>query len=162
MKKINSKTSGFVLIELIIVGIIISILFAVSWPVLSRFYYSNILESASRDIVSTIVYARDMAVIKRLNYKLNINTIDNRYWLSVENDPSGSPGEYRGLDHSLGRKRILDEKIHIKELSSPSVVFQPDGTMEQFSLCLENNKGEKHVIKLSMAGNIKVVTSGNQ
>ncbi len=74
--------SGFSMMEIMLVLVIISILTTISMPALQGFAASRRLKSAAQKIVDTFTYARDMAITERHTHLVVFDLTGNRYWLA--------------------------------------------------------------------------------
>ena len=74
--------SGFSMMEIMLVIVIISILTTISTPALRGFAASRRLKTAAQKVVDTFTYARDMAITERHTHLVVFDLTGNRYWLA--------------------------------------------------------------------------------
>ncbi len=74
--------SGFSMMEIMLVLVIISILTTISMPALRGFAASRRLKTAAQKIVDTFTFARDMAITERHTHLVVFDLTGNRYWLA--------------------------------------------------------------------------------
>ena len=162
----KSRISGFTLIELTLVVVIVGILFALVIPYFPGLFATTKLRVAARDLTGTLIYARYLAITERVNHRVNYDLDREEYWISKgEKDSLNSRGVYSKLRTSLGRTRALPEGVKIKDISTPRgefsggkdyTTFNPDGSAELSSLHLQNKEGNIHtVIILKTTGRVK-------
>lgn len=77
-----SSTSGFSMMEIMLVIVIISILTTISMPAFRGFAASRRLKTAAQKIVDTFTFARDMAITERHTHLVVFDLTGNRYWLA--------------------------------------------------------------------------------
>jgi Tfp pilus assembly protein FimT len=140
--KINNK--GVTLIELCIVGTILSAIFAISWPVLNRIGRKTQLETVCNDIGYTLRYARDYALTENKYYCVQFDTYNRQYWIGtkIKDDSFGQ------LDGSLYKKRSWPDEARLGDVTSTKVLFYPDGTSEDFKITFKNSFGDVYSLTL--------------
>ncbi len=74
--------SGFSMMEIMLVLVIISILTTISMPALRGFAASRRLRTAAQKVVDTFTFARDMAITERHTHLVVFDLTGNRYWLA--------------------------------------------------------------------------------
>ena len=74
--------SGFSMMEIMLVIVIISILTTISMPAFRGFSASRRLKTAAQKIVDTFTFARDMAITERHTHLVVFDLTGNRYWLA--------------------------------------------------------------------------------
>lgn len=80
--KHSASETGFTLIEIMLVLMLIGILSAISMPSLKGFTVSTRLKSSARSIRDMLHFARDMAVTEGISYLVVFDLDRNRYWLA--------------------------------------------------------------------------------
>ncbi len=103
MRRLSARKGefGFTLIELIIVLAIIGTVVSISVPLVSSFLFRTNLESSAEDIVSTLRWARRLAITRRKEYRVIFNTQRGKYWLEDKE------GNIEGERHSLQENIVL-------------------------------------------------------
>ncbi|OGS21147.1 MAG: hypothetical protein A3J83_08790 [Elusimicrobia bacterium RIFOXYA2_FULL_40_6] len=124
--KTNNK--GFTLIEVCLVGVVLSLIFAISWPILNRSARLTQLETTCKEISYTLRYARDYALNENKYYTVEFNIPEHSYGLA------GS-ARYWPKDIEAG---VSDQKL----------IFSPDGTSPDFKISLKNIQGNICTLKL--------------
>lgn len=128
--------SGFSMMEILLVIIIISILTTISMPALRGFAASRRLKTAAQKIVDTFTFARDMAVTERHTHLVVFDLTRNRYWLASSEtfntqNPMASAGRTTNTPNTnnqqvpvsrtggvLGVRQTLTEGISIPSMTT--------------------------------------------
>jgi len=115
--------SGFTLIELLTVLTILVLLSALAAPAFTRQYYTARLNSAARNLVALMQYARSQAVVEGTTYRLNIDQQGGRLWVTYYDDGQRTRDEAQtepGFvpDRSaLGSARELPDDVAVKQIA---------------------------------------------
>ena len=131
--------TGFTLIELVLVILLISVLTAVSTPLFRRTFSDIVLKNAAYDMAKMITYTGEMAIIEKAKYKLNLDFENGKYWitrygLSEEGAVYGRVSGRYGKDYFLPRGLSLSGALN-------SVVFYPDGRADEAKITIRDTKG---------------------
>ncbi len=123
--------SGYTLIELVLLTVIIAVLVAISTPLFRNTYSRLELKDASFNLAKLINFSQEKAVLEGLPYKLNLDIKNSRYHLT-KLDPGGS-GKYVRLEEKVGRIFSLPRGIKLKS-GKKEIVFYPDGHSEKATI----------------------------
>ena len=145
---------GYTLIELIIVLAIVGTVISVSVPFVSNFLFRTNLESSAEDIVSTLRWARRLAITKRKEYRVIFNPQRGKYWL--EDKEGNITGERRSLqenivfaDPELDKMQEEDGIVEFDHPDDSGFSFYPQGTAESGSIYLKEKESERwHTITM--------------
>jgi prepilin-type N-terminal cleavage/methylation domain-containing protein len=129
------KKEGFTLIELILVITVIGVIAAIVFPRLDPFLPKRRLKSAARLLSGTISLAYGEAIAENRTYRLYLDTMEDRYWISEvktseETEEDGSaPGirlgtQFELLQYEDGAENI-EESMPAEPLLAPKAL--PDG-----------------------------------
>lgn len=139
---------GFTLIELIIVLAIIGTVVSMSVPFVSSFLFRTNLESSAEDIVSTLRWARRLAITKRKEYRVIFNPQRGKYWL--EDKEGNIEGERHSLeenivfaDPDLNKMQEEDGIVEFDHPDDSGFSFYPQGTAESGSIYLKEKERER-------------------
>jgi len=155
--RIKQQNDGFTLIELALVGVILSILLSLSMPVFSKIYINAKLKAVTQELTGTMRYAYQSSISEGGKYKINFDLAGQRYWLQKETSPLTSPGAFSDINTSLVKPRALPEGVVFKQVSSPALIFNPSGAGDNERIYLQNKKGEIYTIWYSgLDGQIQV------
>lgn len=132
--------SGFTLIELALVALLVVILIGLSTP-LFRGAFSNLaLRDSAYNISSLINYGQEKAILERKNFKISFNFEAGKYWLLEWND-SLEPANYTRVTGRFGRTFTLPQGLSFRSSKSELVLY-PDGHSEEMNIDIFNTKGE--------------------
>jgi prepilin-type N-terminal cleavage/methylation domain-containing protein len=118
--------SGFTLIELIFVLVLVASLAGLTTPLFRRTYAAVAVQEAAHNLARTMDYARQRAVMEGLTYRVQLDGSQSAYWLSVEKNPE-TPGVFSDVKTSWGRRVRLPRGVDLKT-DLPWVAFYPNGT----------------------------------
>ena len=139
---------GFTLIELLVVLTILVLVAALVAPSFTRQYHTAKLNSAARDTMALMQYARSQAVVEATTYRLNIDADGGRLWVTYydieqEADRLGDEGPEFVVDESvLGAARNLPDEVTLEEMAlgdealsqlSPEAMEQLGGSEERLN-----------------------------
>ena len=109
MRTRPSRYQGFTLIELILVMVILCTVLGMAGPSLRGFFSQRQLEDAAASIMALAQLAKSQAVCEGRTYRLNLDTQDRTYWLTVQDQ-----GAFRDLLTDWGRVFVLPPEVGLK------------------------------------------------
>ena len=125
---------GFTLVELIVVMAMLSAVLAVSAPSLIHFFKGRSIVEESRRFLALTRYAQEQAISMAVPMEIWIDREWNRYGLlpmtGYEEYDDEKQFEYEN-DEQLTIELIQN---YAKTASQPSILFLPDGTVDETSL----------------------------
>lgn len=176
----NSSISGFTLIELSIILILLGVMLLFAVPKLGNREDIS-LRSTARELAGTIQSLFDESVLNKTSYQLVFEISENRY-LIIEKKPdkeSLKPDETENVidtsDKSetsevidvTNRYKKLPEKIFIKDITTETVnkaaegqvtiEFYPDGFMDKGVIHISNGKKDYTLTTTPLTGKVKVL-----
>ncbi len=125
---------GFTLLELLLVIVIISILLGVSTPLIKRNIESTSFKSFINKSYFLLDYAKTLCIFKNTILEVNFDLNGNRIIL-IEKGEKGE--EFKTIKIPKG--------LHF-EIEKETILFYPDGTMEEFEIIISDNEQRKAVI----------------
>ena len=152
-KYLESK-SGFTLIELVLVLLIITVMLAIAAPNLRGFLKGRKSVNAAAQVVALGQFARAQAIGTGTVYRLNVDAAAKAYWLTAQKG-----AEFAALGTEFGRRFNLPEGTvatwkaqtqsplgnPVKPLDTGAghdyVDFFPDGRTEATTLVLTDSSG---------------------
>src|SRR6185295_20180437 len=118
--------SAFTLIEIVLVLMIIAICAMVAGPKLANFSRGRALPNAAVSLATTARWCRVKALGDGVQYRLNLDTSNNCYWVTKDD---GTGKNFTELTDDMGRKVFLPEGIL---MSCPDIPTTEDGTFLTF------------------------------
>lgn len=141
-KKQQNRNSGFTLLELILVMVILSTVLAMAAPSLRGFFGSRKTHDTATQILSLTQFARSQAVSEGIIYRLNFDTRERTYWLTAQKS-----GNFEMLDTEFGQIFTLPSDIvmELKEVDKEDddmfFMFTPQGTVTAGTVRLIDRRG---------------------
>ena len=100
---------AFTLIELILVMVILCAVLGMAGPSMRGFFSQRQVEDAAASIMALAQFAKSQAVCEGRTYRLNLDTDDRTYWLTVQDQ-----GAFRDLRTEWGRVFLLPPEVALK------------------------------------------------
>jgi len=146
----STSASGFTLIELSIVLLILAIAVSFLVPRLRNVDNAALTSSAAR-LATTSRYLYEEAAFRRRPMRLNFDLDKHRYWVTVLNDDPTDP-EFVLEDGELARPVILPGTVTFADVALPATgvlhegivyaEFQPEGYVDPLVVHLTNARHE--------------------
>lgn len=138
----NRKKSGFTLLEVMVVLVLIALIITVAVPVAGRGIHTMRLQSAARHISATLRLARAKAIRQQEVYFVSFNLDENR--VSVG---SGDQSDQRSFD--LPQDVSLQKVVLLNTAAEPvnprprnmAFFFSPNGMSQAFEVRITNVRG---------------------
>jgi prepilin-type N-terminal cleavage/methylation domain-containing protein len=146
------EKSGFTLMEMITVIVIISIIFTVGLPLMNRLVTGSKLKVTAQQISNTLSLARQTAISKRRKARVYFG--ERSYWIAGTDD--------NGDTYVIGKVKYLANNIEFDQVSSPDQFyeFKPNGGMRMprnFQINDISPNGKLRIFRLNMVtGRIRV------
>lgn len=122
----NSK--GVSLMEMMIILVVIGVMAAMAVPHWFAAMPRLRTQSAARDVVSALRFARSEAIARKEPFGVSFNTSDNFYSTFINRDAPGTPSLTPG--DSVLDTTCVGVEVNLASSTFPTaaVVFQPDGS----------------------------------
>lgn len=134
--------SGFTLLELILVMVILSTVLAMAAPSLSGFFGSRQTHDTAAQILALTQLARSQAISEGVVYRLSFDTTERKYWLTAQ-----QAGTFEELETGLGQIFTLPKDM-VMELDDVDqedmdmfLQFTPQGTVTAGTVRLIDRRG---------------------
>jgi type II secretion system protein H len=147
--EVHRGSAGFTLIELALVLVIMTVVFAMVVPRLRDTGRAE-LDAQSHHLVLTFRLLRSQAVLSGSAYRLNYDITQQRYWVTP-GDASVDLEQFARDVGSLARGRTLQPPVGIMDVVLPTLagkvsqgliytVFYPDGSVDPTVIHLANGR----------------------
>ena len=162
ISKAGTWNSGYTLIELTIIMILIGIVLLFAIPKLGGLEDTK-LRSASRELAGTIQSLFDESVLKKVAYQLVFDITERKY-LIIEKNQDKEASEVIDVTN---RYKRLPEKIFIKDIETETtqkategrvtIEFYPDGFMDKCIIHISNGKNDYTLVTTPLTGKVKIL-----
>lgn len=148
---------GFTLVEVLLVVLLISLVASVGSGFYIGSYKAMMVEKAARNLLLTAKYARIMAIEQQRRYKLNLDIVNNGFFLTtiIVDEESGSAELFIVRD-PYSKPVAFDDDIMFEDIQitptgyettsdiegQQTIVFSPDGTAQ--SAVVQIGNGDTH------------------
>jgi prepilin-type N-terminal cleavage/methylation domain-containing protein len=126
MRSHRQHPSGFTLIEIVLVLMIVAVCAMVAGPKLANFTKGRALPNTATSLATTARWCRVQALSEGVKYRLNLDTSGNRYWVTKSD---GTGLNFTEVTDEMGRLVNLPEGIL---MSCPDIPTTEDGTYLTF------------------------------
>ncbi len=139
----HPAVTGFTLLELVLVMVIICTVLAMAAPSLRGFFASRQTADAAAQLVALTRLARSQAVAEGRVYRLNLDQQAGSYWLTVQEG-----GAFRNLRSEFGRVFSLPDgtlaswRAPAEAVSQGYIQFYPSGITEPATVRLTGRRGK--------------------
>jgi prepilin-type N-terminal cleavage/methylation domain-containing protein len=139
--------SGFTLLELILVMVILCTVLAMVSPSLRGFFSSRQINQVGEQILLLTRYTKTCSVSSGNYYRICFDLDKNTYWLSALTE-----NEYVQLENTWGRSFVIPSDIHIRFQNVPQqggryyLEYNPQGYGRECKLRLEDSKDNRIVL----------------
>jgi type II secretion system protein H len=152
-------TSGFTLVEMMVVLTLIAILTAMIIPEMKGTFEDGLLRATGRELVNVIELASSRAISLNQTVQVKLDLVTRRYKMERQSR-EGAREDFEPIQGVSGSQGTLDKRITIQfiggsadsEAVSPGVpsnepaqedalVFYPDGTANRATLALKDRAG---------------------
>ena len=138
----ENGTSGFTLLELILVLVLVSAVLALAAPSLRRFTHGRETAEAANHVLAHTHLARSQAAAQARVWRLNVDMQEATYWLTFQ-----QAGAFIQPQADYGRCFRLPEGVAVTldvpetDAADPCVQFYPDGRTDPATIELEDVEG---------------------
>ncbi|NQT95822.1 MAG: prepilin-type N-terminal cleavage/methylation domain-containing protein [Candidatus Omnitrophica bacterium] len=152
-KQKRSNSSGFTLLELLLVAVIILALVTISTPLFKRTYEDLRLTSSAKDISVIMQFCRERAIFERIPYRFLLNIDKKNYKILRQEEDED---DFEAIQGRWGKTFKISEAIEI-EADEEAIDFLPDGNITPALIYLTNRDEVTHTVSTESAtGLIKV------
>jgi type II secretion system protein H len=148
------RERGFTITELMIVIAIMGVLTAVATPSMSRWLTSIRMESATREIASTLQLARVKAITQNTSIRINFDTTANTY--QMQQRDSANPTSWNNVE----KAKKLPAGINFVSITGNPIIFQSGrgSTLPSHNgtITLQNTQGKTNEVVVAQTGRVIV------
>ena len=113
----KTSSSGFTLLELIVVIALIGIMLVVSVPTLQNTLIDDRLKGTCRKIIGLVSSVRELAAREQQPYFLNIDRNENRIWYEKDLEAGAEEEETEETEETEGRQALnIPDEVRISEI----------------------------------------------
>ncbi len=147
-KRLNRRTHGFSLVELILILAVGSILAAIAVPPVQEMAGAYRLSSSAGTVTAELNAARMLAISRGAQYTITIE--GNAIQVTDPGDP-GNP---------LRARKLLDGGVTFSSLPANTITFFSRGHAQGGTIQLQNEHGEVVTIEVLASGQIQILDYG--
>ena len=153
------RDSGFTLVELILVMVVIFTLATVVMPRFSDFFPSLQVRKSTEHLMAWARKARADAALTGTRQRLYLDMVNRKFWIENEPRPIKEPGRFLPLGGAWAEEPLPDgvefETIDKAETDTDVkiryVEFRPDGTSTDATIVLASDNGDRQTLKIEGA-----------
>ncbi len=147
----NRIHSGFTLIELAVVIVVLGIMIAFVIPRLGEIGEAN-LKRSTRHLTGMVRFLRDDAQAKKTVYRLRFDIQGGHYWAEALTATSEKTEEFKRLQSVMVNEGSLSGQTTFKDVKTgshpddPYILFTPDGWVEKSFIHLLDGDGKEFTL----------------
>jgi prepilin-type N-terminal cleavage/methylation domain-containing protein len=136
------RRSGFTLVELVLVMLVLCIILGAAVPQLRGFLSGSAARDAATQVVALAQYARSKSAAESVVYRLSFDLQSGEYWLSA--DSADGTGQFAELGNDFGQYFKLPQGMNVtlervgttnvasntSTATASDIDFRPDGTSD--------------------------------
>ncbi|MFC1807539.1 Tfp pilus assembly protein FimT/FimU [Candidatus Omnitrophota bacterium] len=143
-KNIKFLPTGFTLIELMLVCILILVLVSISTPLFKRTYEDLRITTSAKELASVMRFCREKAIFERNSYRLILDSDEKTYKVFQKDDKDN---KYKPLKSRWGKIFRIPNSISL-ESKEDQIDFMPNGSSTSASIYLANREGTTYTISI--------------
>lgn len=156
MLKLNQalkNTSGFSLLELMIIMVIIAVVGMMAYSIFTKNVKNRNLKEAAAAYMSDIKLAKQRSMSESVRYRITINPESNSY--TVQDCSDADCDDLGDIYNTTVNFGTFGSGVVIKNNSFTTNTFQPRGTCSAGTLELENSVGSTIRIRTTLMGRVR-------
>jgi len=148
------RQAGLTLLELILVMIVLFILAGVAAPRFTDFFPALQVRKTADRLLAWARKARSDAALTGARHRLVLDVEGKRYWLEYEPRPLKEPRIFQKVGGSWDEETFPEDVVleSLEGLGDDQgfkvLEFRPDGTAEDASIVVANDRGDRRTIKV--------------
>ena len=153
--------SGFTLVELLMVILIMAVVVGLSVPRFSRTFGTLQLQVFAYDMAKLFTYASKRAIAREEILRIHFDTEGKRYWLARAQEASPK-WEFERVAGKFGRINPVPNAISL-DPSAREVTFFPDGRAERFEMLIfDNGQDGYRLVTDFWTGHVKLLETNGK
>jgi general secretion pathway protein H len=161
-------SSGFTLLEIMIVMAIIGAIMAIAIPKFGSVFETN-MKGAIRRFSGTVLFCFHESVIKQSVIRLNVDPVTGEYWPSILVTTGEGTGQFVGTDENIIKRAQLPEGIRFLDVVTPHdtfkkeedaafITFYPTGYVERTLIHLIDMEGRQYSLVIQpLTGDVEIL-----
>ena len=156
----RGRRSGFTLIELILVMIVIFTLATIVAPRFTDSVPSHQVRTSTGRLFAWARKACSDAALTGCRQRVVMDSAKKTFWIEVEMRPIKEPGKFTKLSGSWGEEFLPDE-VAFETIDGPEtdpnnsalryLEFRPDGTSSEATIIVSNENGDRQTLRVEAA-----------
>jgi Tfp pilus assembly protein FimT len=142
------KKSGFTLIELVLVCVLLLVMINISIPLFRNTFYTIRIENSLRDVSQVVRYLHTRSVVEGIRYKMNFDYQNGIYWAELEEKSGYGSGAFRTMKERIGGKHKLSGGVSM-EGDETEIFFYPDGRIDDAEVLFKDTSGLRYSLEIS-------------
>jgi len=143
----TANHNGFTLIELMVVIVLISLMFAFALPKMDGLLYVDNRDRVSRWVIVNVEHLKNKAVQRQVPYSLHVDIKDNMFWISEQgmDDEAldkAKKGGYK-LPDDIKLMDIIYPAQSFKDEERSDITFYPRGYSDHAIIHMQDDDEEK-------------------
>lgn len=155
----NPHSSGFTLVELLIVIVVMGLILTFTIPKLGEIGEANLKRSA-RHLTGMIRFLRDDSQAKKAVIRINFDIQNGHYWPEVLTQTSDKTVEFKRYETVMAGEESLSGQTTFRDVrvaahpDDPTILITPDGWVERALIHLRDGSNKDFTLIVnSLTGN---------
>jgi prepilin-type N-terminal cleavage/methylation domain-containing protein len=163
---VSSQQTGFTLVELSVVVLLIVVLAALTAPAFAGFWRASRVRTCAWQIATLARRARDYSICRGMRTSLEYDSEQREFRLTAESDPTNAPGEFEQLMLAGAQPVKVPDEVEVADFTVEGkaadqgwpVMFFPDGQALEARIVLDAQPDTFFSVEISpLIGQAKVV-----